>query len=243
MFVIIPFYHELTYTLPLVVSWWNWYSRVFIFKFLALYSVALYLAYYIQINIGLCHWRTLLVLVLLVNIILSYLLYAHFFITFFAYFTDPNWYHKTRLIDYIQLSHEPNKWSWGSAKRDHFSYHKSTTVFWFKNDIPFSSALLLLHVMFFLSLFTLYLYWLTLFRRIYTTQEVTFTYTTYCVSSLRQFYYYFIGIYLLVIFSFILQYWRSPVEHIWLVNSNSLWSLISEIILNYHTLISHSCYS
>ena len=243
LFVIIPFYHELTYTLPLVVSWWNWYSRVFIFKFLAFYSIALYLAYYIQLNIGLFHWRTLLFLVLLVNLILSYLLYTHFFITFFAYFTDPNWYHKTRLIDYVQLSHEPNKWSWGAAKRDHFSYHKSTTVFWFKNDIPFSSALLLLHVMFFLSLFTLYLYWLTLFRRIYTTQEVTFTYTTYCVSSLRQFYYYFIGIYLLIIFSFILQYWRSPVEHIWLVNVNSLWSVIGDILVNYPTLIFDSCYS
>ena len=191
LFVIIPFYHELTYTLPLVVSWWNWYSRIFIFKFLGLYSLMLYVAYYLQINIGLYHWRKLLFLVLLINISLSYLLYTHFFITFFAYFTDPNWYHKTRLVDYIQLSHEPNKWSWGNSKRDHFSYHKSTTVFWFKNDIPFASALLLFHVMFFICLFSLYLYWLTLFRRIYTTQEVTFTYTTYCVAGLRQFYYYF----------------------------------------------------
>ena len=242
LFVIIPFYHELTYTLPLIVSWWNWYSRVFIFKFIAVYSLLLYIAYYIQLNIGVFHWRKILFLVLLVNVMLSYLLYTHFFITFFAYFTDPNWYHKTRLIDYIQLSHEPSKWSWGNAKRDHFSYHKSTTVFWFKNDIPFGSAILLFHVMFFICLFTLYLYWLTLFRRIYTTQEVTFTYTTYCISSLRQFYYYFSGIYLLVLFSFVVQYWRSPIENTWVVNAQSLMKLIIEIIISYGTFLCNSCY-
>lgn len=243
LFVIIPFYHELTYTLPLVVSWWNWYSRIFIFKFLGLYSLMLYVAYYLQINIGLYHWRKLLFLVLLINVSLSYLLYTHFFITFFAYFTDPNWYHKTRLVDYIQLSHEPNKWSWGNSKRDHFSYHKSTTVFWFKNDIPFASALLLFHVMFFICLFSLYLYWLTLFRRIYTTQEVTFTYTTYCVAGLRQFYYYFSGIYILILFSFVTQYWRSPVENSWVANSQSFGQLMCEIMLNYWTLFFNNCYS
>lgn len=242
LFVIIPFYHELTYTLPLVVSWWNWYSRIFIFKFLGFYSLILYAAYYLQINIGLYHWRKLLFLVLLINISLSYLLYTHFFITFFAYFTDPNWYHKTRLVDYIQLSHEPNKWSWGNSKRDHFSYHKSTTVFWFKNDIPFASALLLFHIMFFICLFSLYLYWLTLFRRIYTTQEVTFTYTTYCVAGLRQFYYYFSGIYILILFSFVTQYWRSPVENSWVSNCHSFGQLICEIMLNYWTLFFNNCY-
>ena len=236
LFVIIPFYHELTYTLPLIVSWWNWYSRIFIFKFIGFYSLILYIAYYLQMNIGTYHWRKLLFLVLLVNISLSYLLYTHFFVTFFAYFTDPNWYHKTRLVDYIQLSHEPNKWSWGNAKRDHFSYHKSTTVFWFKNDIPFASALLLFHVLFFICLFSLYLYWLTLFRRIYTTQEVTFTYTTYCVAGLRQFYYYFSGIYILVLFSFVTQYWRSPIENSWVANSQSFTQTIYEILINYWTL-------
>lgn len=243
LFVIIPFYHELTYTLPLVVSWWNWYSRTFLLKFISFYSIILYLAYYIQINVSSYHWRKLLFLVLLVNISLSYLLYTHFFIAFFAYFTDPNWYHKTRLIDYIQLSHEPSKWSWGNSKRDHFSYHKSTTVFWFKNDIPFGSAFLLVHIMFFICLFSLYLYWLTLFRRIYTTHEVTFTYTTYCVAGLRQFYYYFSGIYLLIVFSFVTQYWRSPIENTWVVNSFSLIELIYELIWEYWTLLLNNCYS
>ena len=213
LFVITPFYHEISYTLPLVVSWWNWYSRVFFFKFIGTYALVLYIAYYLQLNLGTFHWRKSLLLILIINIFLSYLLYTHFLMSFFAYFTDPNWYHKTRLVDYIHLSHEPNKWSWGNSKRDHFSYHRSTTVFWFKNDGPFASAFLLFHIMFFLCLFALYIYWLTLFRRVYTTREITFTYTTYCVSALRQFFYYFMLLYLLVVFSFVVQYWRLPIEY------------------------------
>lgn len=222
LFVVVPFYHEITYTLPLVVSWWNWYSRVFFFNFIATYSLILYTAYYLQLNVGLFHWRKALFLILIINIFLSYLLYTHFMMSFFGYFTDPNWYHKTRLVDYVHLSHEPNKWSWGSAKRDHFSYHKSSTVFWFKNDGPFAAAFLLFHIMFFLCLFSLYLYWVTLFRRVYTTREITFTYTNYAVSSLRQFFYYFLLLYGLIFFSFILQYWRLPIEYAWVASNESI---------------------
>jgi hypothetical protein len=222
LFVIVPFYHEISYSLPLVVSWWNWYSRVFLFKFISVYSLILYLSYYIQLNVHSFHWRKLLFLVLIINIFISYLLYTHFMMAFFGYFTDPNWYHKTRLVDYVQLSHEPNKWSWGNSKRDHFSYHKSSTVFWFKNDGPFASALLLFHILFFLCLFFLYIYWLVLFRRIYATQEVTYTYTTYCVSSLRQFFYYFLMLYILIFFSFIVNYWRLPIEYAWIVGTPSI---------------------
>lgn len=222
VFVITPFYHEVSYTLPLVVSWWNWYSRVFMFKFISSYSLVLYLAYYLQLNLGSFHWRKSLFIVLIINIFLSYLLYTHFLMAFFAYFTDANWYHKTRLVDYVQLSHEPHKWSWGNSKRDHFSYHRSTTVFWFKNDGPFAAAFLLFHIMFFLCLFSLYLYWLTLFRRIYTTQEVTYTYTNYCVSGLRQFFYFFLLLYLLIFLSFIISYWRLPVEYLWVASTPSI---------------------
>jgi hypothetical protein len=155
-------------------------------------------------------------------VFLSYLLYTHFLMSFFAYFTDPNWYHRTRLVDYVQLSHEPNKWSWGSSKRDHFSYHKSTTVFWFKNDGPFASAFLLFHIMFFICLFALYIYWLALFRRVYATQEITYTYTTFCVSALRQFLYFFLFLYLLVFFSFVLNYWRLPIEYSWVSSAPSI---------------------
>ena len=226
LFVIVPFYHEITYTLPLVVSWWNWYSRIFFFKFIGLYSIVMYLSYYLQLNLGVHHWRKSLLLILIITVFLSYLLYIHFMMSFFAYFTDPSWYSQTRLVDYIQLSHEPNKWSWGSAKRDHFSYHRSTTVFWFKNDGPFAGAFLLFHILFFLCLFGLYIYWLTLLRRVYATREITYTYTTYCVSSLRQFFYFFLLLLGLSAFSLIVQYWRLPIEYLWVANTPSLASTL-----------------
>jgi hypothetical protein len=237
LFVITPFYHEITYTLPLVVSWWNWYSRVFFFKFISLYSLVLYLGYYLQLNVGTFHWKKSFALIILINIFLSYLLYTHFMMCFFGYFTDPNWYHKTRLVDYVQLSHEPHKWSWGSAKRDHFSYHKSTTVFWFKSDGPFAGALLFFHMIFLLFLFAMYFYWLSLLRRTYATQEVTFTYTTFCVSALRQFFYFILMLYGLVFFSFIVSYWRLPIEYLWVGAYPSWTATVFSIVQDYPSFL------
>jgi len=234
LFVMVPFYYEITYTTSFIVSWWNWYSRVFFFKFVSSYTIILFIAYYLQINLRYWNWKKNFALIILINIFLSYLLYVHFIMSFFGYFTDRNWYNKARLVDYIQMSHEPNKWSWSSPNnRDNFTYHKSTTVFWFKNDGPFASAFLFFHFFFFMALFTLYLFWLTLIRRVYTTQEITYTYTTYCVSALKQFFYFFFLLYIFIFLSFIMNYWRTPIEHAWMVNSSSWVSTFALILRDY----------
>ena len=221
LFVIVPFYYELTYSLSFVFSWWNWYNKIFFFKFLSVYTLILLISYYFLLNIKWLNWKKLFFFVLIINFFIAYLLYTHFIMAFFAYFTDPLWYQKTRFVDYIQLSHEPLKWGWGPAKRDHFTYHKTTTVFWFKNDAPFAGAFLMFHLFFFLSVFFLYIYWLLLLRRIYTTKEVTYPFSTYCVSSLKQFFLFFLLLFILVFISFIVCYWRFPIEFIWLINTNS----------------------
>ena len=216
LFVIVPFYHEITYVTPFIMSWWDWYSRTFFFKFTSIYTISIFLAIYFQSTITQFHWKKSLIIALFVNLFIAYLLYGHFFTTFFAYFTNSSWYLKTRLVDYVQLSHEPSKWSWGNPKRDHFSYHSSKTVFWYKNDGPFASAMLFFNIFFFLTIFTFHIFWLTLIRRVYATNEVTYTYATYCVSALRQFLYCFNLLYLLIVFSFVITYWRLPVEFYWL---------------------------
>lgn len=221
LFVIVPFYYELTYNLSFVFSWWNWYSRIFFFKFISTYSIILLIAYFFHLNIKWYNWKKLLFLVLIINFFIGYLLYSHFILSFFGYFTDPLWYQKTRFIDYIQLSHEPLKWGWGPSKRDHFTYHKVSTVFWFKNDGPFAGAFLMIHLFFFLSLFFLYFYWIVLLRKIYTTKEVTYTFSSFCVSSLKQFFYFFFSFFFFVIVSFLINYWRFPIEFLWIVNSSS----------------------
>lgn len=230
MFVIVPFYYELTYNISFIFSWWNWCNRIFFFKFISIYSIVILLALLFQLSIKWLSWKKQFFMVLVINFFLLYLLYTHFITTFFAYFTDPIWYQKTRVLDYIQLSHEPQKWGWGPAKRDHFTYHKTSTVFWFKNDGPFAEAFLMINMFFFLSIFFTYFYWLILLRRIYTNKETTFTFSTFCVSSLKQFFYFFFLIYILIIISFIICYWRFPIEFFWIINNTS-WFMHFIIIL------------
>jgi hypothetical protein len=221
LFVIVPFYFELTYSVSFILSWWNWYTRVFFFKFISLFTIIILFANLLQFNIRWLNWKKLFFFVLIINFFIAYLLFTHFIMAFFGYFTDPLWYQKNRTVDYIQLSHEPLKWGWGPAKRDHFTYHKVTTVFWFKNDGQFAGAFLNMHLFLFFSIFFVYLYWVTLLRKIYATKEVTYTFTVFCISSLKQFYYFFFLLYLFIFMSFIVCYWRFPIEFLWMLNSNS----------------------
>ena len=237
VFVIIPFYFETNYNLSFVYSWWHWYSRVFFFKYMSILSLVLYIAYFLQISVRWINWRKGLFLIILVNIFLSYLIYTQFIITFLGFFTDPVWYQKTRPIDYIQLSHEPAKWGWGSAKKDHFTYHNVKTVFWFKNDGPFAAAMLMFQTFLFVCIFFLYIYWITLFRRVYAMKEIPLTLTTYCVSSLKQFFYFSFFMYLMVFMSYFANYSRLPIEFLWSLDSISWAGNFTNIILDYPTFL------
>lgn len=233
MFVIIPFYYELTYNISFIFSWWNWYNRIFFFKFIFLFSLILILSNFLLINNRWLNWKKNLFFITIIIFFLSYLLYTQFIITFFSYFTDPIWYQKSRFIDYIQLSHEPLKWGWGPSKRDHFTYHKVSTTFWFKNDMPFAGAFLMFNLFFFFSLFFLFFYWIILLRKTYTTREISFTFLVYCISSLKQFFFFFFLFFLCVFISFIVCYWRFPIEFLWIINYNSWIIHFFIIIKNY----------
>ena len=233
VFVIVPFYFETNYNLSFVYSWWHWYSRVFFFKFISIFTIVLFISYYLQMSVRWLNWKKGLVLILLINIFLSYLIYTQFIMTFFGYFTDPVWYQKTRPVDYIQLSHEPARWGWGSAKKDHFTYHNVKTVFWFKNDGPFAASFLFFQTFLFVCIFLLYIYWITLFRRVYAMKEIPLTYTTYCVSSLKQFFYFFLMFYIMIFFSYVSNYSRFPIEFLWTLDTQSWLGNFVNIVLNY----------
>lgn len=237
LWVMVPHYYEITYGVSFIYSWWNWYSRVFFFKFISMFSIILFIAYFLQISLRWNNWKKSFYLILIINVFLGYLLYTQFFISFFGYFTDPRWHSKTRLVDYIQLSHEPSRWGWGDVKRDHFTHHRSKTVFWFKNDGPFASAFLFYNFLIFLCLFSLYFFWLALVRRVYVTQEVTYTYTTYCISGLKQFFYFFLFLFLLVFLSYMFIYWRMPNEFIWTLNAISWFNTVANVFFDYPKFI------
>lgn len=232
-FIMAPFYFETNYNLSFVYSWWHWYSRVFFFKFTAIYSVILILANLLQISIRWLNWKKGLVAILLINIFISYLIYTHFIMAFFGYFTDPIWYQKYRSVDYIQLSHEPSKWGWGSAKKDHFSYHNVKTVFWFKNDGPFAASFLFFHLFLFFCIFFLFIFWLSLLRRVWSTKELPTTLTTYCVSSLRQFFYFFLLLYAFIFLSFLTNYMRFPLEFAYFLSYRSWFGNFIFILVDY----------
>lgn len=230
LFVITPYYFEITYKVSFIISWWDWINRSFFFNFISLYVIIIYISIFLQINLRWLNWKKLFLISFFIFIFIAYLLYSSFMVSFFAYFTDPLWYQKTRYIDYIQLSNEPLKWGWGSKKRDHYSYHSSSTVFWFRNDRQFAEAFLFIHFFFFFSLFFLFLFWLTYLRRIYATKEVWHTQTSFTISSLKQFFYFFFMFYLLVFFSFIINYWRYPFEYFWIISDNSWFDVLLNII-------------
>lgn len=236
IFVMVPFYFEINYNLSFIYSWWHWYSRVFFFKFISVYSIVLLVAYLLQLNLKWLNWKKSLVLVMLINLFLAYLIYTHFILVFFGYFTDPIWYQKSRSVDYIQLSHEPSRWGWGFAKKDHFTYHNVKTVFWFKNDGPFASSFLMFHLFLFVCIFLLFIFWITLLRRLWSVKEISITFTTYCVSSLRQFFYFFLCLYIFIFISFIINYMRLPLEFFYYVDNTSWLSNFFDILISYHTI-------
>ncbi len=235
---VVPYYTELTYLLPLVNSWWNWYTRVFLFKFSFFLAIILYLSYWIQLNYRWVNWKKILVPVILINLLWGYLLYTQSIILLFGYFTDSDWYHTTKTVDYIQMSHEPFKWGFGSKKfRDNFGNHPSRTVFWFKYDGPFVASFLLFHAFFLVTIFIVYLYWIALFRRIWATREVPLTYTTYCVNNIRHFFYGFLFLYFFVVCSFIVQFLRLPPEYFYALDSLSWFENFLTIIRDYPSFV------
>lgn len=231
--VIVPYYYETNYNLSFVYSWWHWYSRVFFFKFISFFTIALLMANFLQIGLKWLSWQKGFIVALFISFIYSYLLYTQFFITFFSYFTDPVWYQKTRPIDFIQMSHEPSRWGWGPAKKDHFTYHTVKTVFWFKNDGPFAASFLLFQMYFFASIFFAYFYWISLLRRIYSTQEIPATLTTYCTSSLKQFFYFFLFMYFFIFTSYLANYARLPLEFNYFLDEASWLINFSYILQDY----------
>jgi len=233
IFVIVPFYFEQNYNVSFIYSWWHWYSRVFFFQFIASYSVILLMGHLLQINLRWINWKKGVIPILLINIFIAYLIYTHFIMVFFGYFTDPVWYQKSRPVDYIQLSHEPSRWGWGPAKKDHFTYHNVKTVFWFKNDGPFASSFLLFQLFLFVCLFFLFIFWLSLLRRVWSTKELPTTFVTYCVSALKQFFYFFLFFYILVFFSFLSNYMRLPWEYYYFLNNTSWLGNFFDILIHY----------
>jgi hypothetical protein len=185
-------------------------------------TIILALGYWIQINYRWLHWKKIFIPIVIINILWSYLLFTQSIIFIFGYFTDPFWYQKSYYLNYTRIGMGPWKWQLTlSTKREPIMPHPVKTTFWFKNDGPFASSALLFHMFILVTMFFVYIYWVALMRRVWSTKEIPLTYTTYCVNTIKHFLYGFFYFYVMVICSFLVNYLRLPSEFLFNLDSMS----------------------
>lgn len=217
IFIIVPFYFELSYTVSYVVTWWQWYNRLFFFKFILIWIIIDFINSIVIHGIKWLNFKKLFILCNVITILLFYLFFIQFIVTYFSYFTDSLWYKKTSWCDFNRLSHNPQKWGWGGYDRDHFNYHKTTLSFWFKNDALYASAFFFINMINFLLLSLTILQWLLIVRQIYTTKSISYTFITYGFSTLNMYFVTVFSLFFFVILSVIYQFIRTSSDFLWVI--------------------------
>ena len=153
IFVTLPFYFEITYAISYSVVWWNWISSVFFFRIGSIFTIILALILILRFQTRWLNLNTTKLILLAILVLLTYIFYFNFIVTWFSYFTDPNEFSHSGWSELSWLNNGPLKWGWGSDARDHFSYHKTPTVFWAKNDQLILSSFLFINIFFFYIFF------------------------------------------------------------------------------------------
>lgn len=238
IFVTVPFYFEITYSVAYIVLWWNWFNSIFFFKITFIFSIILILLNIIKFQLRFMNILFIYILFLIILILISYLLYFSFFITFFSFFTDVNTFTNNGWISSNQLIHGPLKWGFGSENRDHFAYHKTTTTFWFKNDPLIAASLLFLNFFYFFFLFFLFFKTLIVVRVIYTTNNISYNLLTMYYSAVKQFYYLLLFLFTLILLCFVYQLIRYPFELYWF---NKIFFLLFSFLVVFYDFIFYFC--
>ena len=215
IFVTLPFYFEITYSISYLVVWWNWFNSFFFFKLTFVFSFVLILTRVTNFYIRWCDPKLSAIFVFLISCLLGYLLFFNFLITFFSFFSDVDIFTKTGWVEFDALSQGPLKWGYGSAERDHFSYHKTTLSFWFKNDPQIAGSMLFLNLFIFFYLFFLFIFSLSILRAMVSNTEFTFNNLSFFFSSVKQFYYLIIFLIFLLFMSVLYSLIRFPFELFW----------------------------
>ena len=196
LFAIIPFYFELQSCNAVWISFWNWYNRIFLWKALSVHFVLLLFAFLLQLNSRWMTYKKILPIIGITIILLGILIYINISIIMFLYFTNPNTYNLNLNIDYTQLSNGPNKWGWGSKNKEHFSYHTTPTVFWYKYDFCYAAACTIIQLFFTLSYMLLFIQLIIVFKKFYTNKTISYTLLTYYANTIRLYFYYTASIYI-----------------------------------------------
>lgn len=201
IFTIVPFYFELQSCNAVWISFWNWYNRIFLWKALSIHFILLLFAFMLQINSRWINYSKVLIIMFIVIILVGLLVYTNITVIMFLYFTNPLTYNINLNLDYAQLSNVPNKWGWGMSNKDHFSYHTTPTVFWYKYDFCYIASILIIQLFFTLSYILIFFQLSLIFIKFYTTKIITYTLLTYYANIIRIYFYYTASIYIFSLIS------------------------------------------
>lgn len=215
LFIIVPFYYEVSYPVSYITSWWDFIDFNFFYKLTFTVWVVSTITVVMKTSIRWVSFDSLFYLSIFILVLLFHLFFSHTLTFFFSYFTDILWFKKTAWSDFHSLSQGPAKWGWGSEGRDSFPYHKSTTSFWFKNDAPFASALFIINFFIFISLIFLILQWLMVLRSLYSNKDISYTFLLYGLSTIIQFYYCYLFIFFFSATSVVYQFSRIALDSTW----------------------------
>lgn len=233
VFIITPFYFELTYKVSNIVSWWSWYNRFFFFKFIITWLLIDILLIILILNLKWFSWKKIFTLISFIFFYLCYLFYYQFIIVFFGYFTDILSFKNNSITSFNKLQEGPYKFGWGDKNRDLFTYKKTSLNVWFKNDSPYSLALFFINIFIFLSLTLLLIQVLSVLRKLYTTKTISFTLLNYLSSSLNVFFYFFFSMFSFILLGYIYSMMRYTNDFIWFSYVWNFLKLIISYFINY----------
>ena len=232
IFVTLPFYFEITYAISYSVVWWNWISSVFFFKFISLFSLILVMVTLIKLRSRWASLEEMRLFLFFVFFLLTILFFFQTFFTWFSFFTDANTFKQSGWSELSRVVNGPLKWGWGSSDRDHFSYHKTTTVFWAKNDQLVLGSLLFINVFLFLFLFFLLLQVFSYFWVLAYSVEISHNGLTFLHSTLLHFMYLILAFSFFVVLSMLYQFMRFPVELFYYLRFIQLVRLEGELLVD-----------
>jgi hypothetical protein len=230
LFVTMPFYFEISYSISYIVVWWNWVTSIYFFKITTYFMIIFIILLLLKFLNRWSFIRSYYILLIIVMLITTYIFYFNFILVLFGYFTDYQNFQLTSWSKFNDITQGPLKWGWGSASRDNFSYHRTPNVFWFKNDPLIAGSLLFLHLFFFQFMLFFYIQVLTLVRVVYTSNTISFTLLSYFQSSVKEFYLSIVSLVLFIFISLLYQFIRFPFELLIFNKFLLLWNLELNVI-------------
>ena len=212
VFVTLPFYYEVTYSISNVFLWWSVYNTRLFLKAGVFFSLFYKASFFLRLQLRWFSVFSLSFLLLILLALVAYLLFFLFVNLFLTPLTDMYSYMRRGWMGLEQLTQGPCRWGSGPSSRDHFSYHKSSTVFWFKNDPLLAGSLFFFCLLFYLFTLFLYIQIFFLLCALHTSRAVSFNnlaLLVYCCRRFQTFILFFCWVFVL---SFIFHSLRIPLN-------------------------------